>query len=676
MKKLCTVLLVLVLSSAVCLGATETLRNASGKTATGVTVTFSEEVRITSYDTAVFPNQDPTGRSDSFTFSGGELANRGGFRLNWTSSSASIESFEWQVPAHRSAMPTGISDSVAWSQVPYIFTYSEAPPIKFYCDGDTDFANAQFWGRPGRLVKGFKVEVLEDALLVGVDLHESDQTGVYRYIIGLGYGSKSSVLYVFLDPQGRGAEVAIDSDGKWTSIAWVSDSNFGQTASSVFALLPEDIWLEYASHEDLVSGTAFFHIDYIESDRRELFLFEGHGPPTIPGATQPLLSVSTEIPGLEYLGNPFAARLPEGSGLEAARTVWDMQVFGERVYLGHGSARSNTGPTPVWYWDCATETFVQEFTVDDEEIRWFGVFGDEMLVPGIDATESWDFGNIYTFDGSTWTKLRTLPHAIHVYTVRRFDGDLFAIAPPEGAPTQTLRSSDDGQTWTEVYSDPDNATQQLFEFDGHLYLDSVWAGPGNQALVWDGQAFAAVEGVELFPGGLVYVSEYEGVTSRTTYGMRQFESFGTDLVYIGRSAYYKTNSSVYALHEMSAAGVERLSIGKTSDLTSTIHEDGSVTVQGEEAYDVVVEGDACWVLTNELHEDDTAATVRVYTSKDLVTWTKALEFESPTIAFSFEVHGGYIYFGLGAAHPHRTNGYSRFGENYPTAGRIYRYALP
>jgi len=118
MKRLVVVALVVGLAAAVlCLGATESLTNHSGKTASGVVLTFSESVRITSYDQAVFPNQEPTGRAETFTFSGGELPNGGRFKVTWTPSSAEITSSEWIAattpPAAEVAVPMGFAATTA-----------------------------------------------------------------------------------------------------------------------------------------------------------------------------------------------------------------------------------------------------------------------------------------------------------------------------------------------------------------------------------------------------------------------------------------------------------------------------------------------------------------------------------------------------------------------------------
>jgi len=96
MKRLVVVLLVVALAVAVlCLGATESLINRSGKTASGVVLTFSESVRITSHDESIFPTQEPSGRAMAFTFSEGSLANGARFRVSWSPNSAEIVSTQW-----------------------------------------------------------------------------------------------------------------------------------------------------------------------------------------------------------------------------------------------------------------------------------------------------------------------------------------------------------------------------------------------------------------------------------------------------------------------------------------------------------------------------------------------------------------------------------------------------
>ncbi len=89
-----TMVVAVVLIGVVALGASQTFVNDTGKTVTGITITFSTAVMITDYD-HVFPEQSPTGRSDKFTFSGGKLDRFGRFTISWVPSPARITAYKW-----------------------------------------------------------------------------------------------------------------------------------------------------------------------------------------------------------------------------------------------------------------------------------------------------------------------------------------------------------------------------------------------------------------------------------------------------------------------------------------------------------------------------------------------------------------------------------------------------
>jgi hypothetical protein len=122
MKRLVVVLLTAVLGVALlCLGASQKLVNQTGAPASGVTLTFSEAVRITSYDKSVFPNQSQaSGESESFTFSGGTLIAGGTFQVTWSPSNVKLMSTKWitsdsgdVAAASASAIPTTYEEITA-----------------------------------------------------------------------------------------------------------------------------------------------------------------------------------------------------------------------------------------------------------------------------------------------------------------------------------------------------------------------------------------------------------------------------------------------------------------------------------------------------------------------------------------------------------------------------------
>jgi hypothetical protein len=95
----------------VALAASESLTNRTGRTATAVTVTFSEQVRVTSYDEGIFPTKEPSSRSETFRFSGGQLENGTRFAVSWTPSTAEITSTEWETPGVSAATSSGAASA-------------------------------------------------------------------------------------------------------------------------------------------------------------------------------------------------------------------------------------------------------------------------------------------------------------------------------------------------------------------------------------------------------------------------------------------------------------------------------------------------------------------------------------------------------------------------------------
>jgi hypothetical protein len=98
-RVLALVLLGIAIVVCTALAASESLRNRTGSTATAVTVTFSEKVTITGYNSSVFTTQEPTGKAEAFRFSGGQLEDGGRFMISWSPSDAEITNTKWEIPA-------------------------------------------------------------------------------------------------------------------------------------------------------------------------------------------------------------------------------------------------------------------------------------------------------------------------------------------------------------------------------------------------------------------------------------------------------------------------------------------------------------------------------------------------------------------------------------------------
>jgi hypothetical protein len=130
-RVLALIFLGLALVFCVALAASESLTNRTGRTATAVAVTFSEQVRITSYDETVFPTKAPSSRSETFRFSGGQLENGARFSVSWTPSTAEITSTEWETTGAPSGS-TGGSAPLTYEQIMAQIAHYPGPEEPLY----------------------------------------------------------------------------------------------------------------------------------------------------------------------------------------------------------------------------------------------------------------------------------------------------------------------------------------------------------------------------------------------------------------------------------------------------------------------------------------------------------------------------------------------------------------
>ena len=49
--------------------------------------------------------------------------------------------------------------------------------------------------------------------------------------------------------------------------------------------------------------------------------------------------------------------------------------------------------------------FIREYSVDDEQIDRYCALPDALVIPGHDATESWEWEKIYINAGTEWRKM-------------------------------------------------------------------------------------------------------------------------------------------------------------------------------------------------------------------------------------------------------------------------------
>jgi len=159
---------------------------------------------------------------------------------------------------------------------------------------------------------------------------------------------------------------------------------------------------------------------------------------------------------------------PTADKEEVARGINELMLFQDRLYLGHGDWYEDTGPTDVIYYDFAQQEFVNEYTVDEEAIVRYRRYGSRLYLPGADATESWEFGNLYVHEVSGWKKHRTIPRGLHVFDFAKF-ADRWYVATGSN-----FGDSETGPAIGAIYSSGDQGVTWRYEFTTSSAFGAVY----------------------------------------------------------------------------------------------------------------------------------------------------------------------------------------------------------
>ncbi len=371
------------------------------------------------------------------------------------------------------------------------------------------------------------------------------------------------------------------------------------------------------------------------------------------------------VPYVEWVGRPLMSRYQTNF---FARNIWDMEVFDGRLYLGGGNSDNDTvggnaGPVEVYYYDSATDQFLQEYLIEEEQLDRFVLIGDQMLVPGHDPHN--DFappGRIYVRElGGEWHVWDTLPPSPHVYDVHYFDGAYYAALglDIDGTGGVIARSTDDGATW-QTASLPgvlirDNTAYvmrawSLFDFNGTLYVSTVSIPQAsssfdlNKAPVYalasilsNGYALFLQASVNFFP------AEVSEIQLRNLNGELYVMPTDPYLLRIERPVHFRDQLVYLAVVNSSDHNWTPVTL-YAMDTTNTTR---PIMFEADEyAWDTWVEGDALYVLLNQ-QVTDHLWSVRVMSTCDLENWSEVAAFQSMTFARSFALFEGDFYFGLG-----------------------------
>lgn len=179
----------------------------------------------------------------------------------------------------------------------------------------------------------------------------------------------------------------------------------------------------------------------------------------------------------KQLGIPSSQRFTTGV---LARCVWDMKLWNGNLYIGGGDYGTNTGPTEIWAYSLNDNKWNLSGTVPDESVVRFSVINNNLIIPGVDPTASWEKGNYYKLENSSWQTYRVLPQAVHAFDIIEYNNAIIVGTGCEIEYYPALISYDNGETFNHLtfYKDGNpyavneyeySRTYELFNFNNELY---------------------------------------------------------------------------------------------------------------------------------------------------------------------------------------------------------------
>jgi hypothetical protein len=341
---------------------------------------------------------------------------------------------------------------------------------------------------------------------------------------------------------------------------------------------------------------------------------------------------------LELLGTPTQAQYETQP---YARNVWDMQVHGDRLYLGSGNSSnigpsSNAGLARIHSFDTATQKFTDAFTTNEEQIDRIIPLNNTLFIPGHDPRGDIP-PRIYRLgaDGQ-WSHVSL--EGVHIYDIHEYNRRLWVGRGVFSYQKEALVAADfpnflnNQPDWSYLpVASTGQTTWRLYNFfqlgqtlfaSGESYLGDNQ--PGFFIYFPSINRWAQMyNGKRLFPGAPTEIPP-------TRYTIRRDAVLNKTTLYIG--------SVTYNDHQHFPIGLYRAS--SLNFVRKIPLEPGFIP------WDVMVKDRIAYVLSAR-QDAPQQFTIRVQESVNLLNWKTVLEFKRPSFARSFERINNDFYFGMG-----------------------------
>ena len=196
--------------------------------------------------------------------------------------------------------------------------------------------------------------------------------------------------------------------------------------------------------------------------------------------------------------------------------IWDMEIYADKLFLAACTAPVAIDGGEVLSYDYAANNFQWEYNVWEQGVIQLRKYNDKLYIPGVDSQGSWDWGNIYIYDGNEWVRKETVPHGLHVFDLIFFNDAMYVTTGTDlnNYSGIVYKSTDDGDSFTEVFSvsavgSDSRRFYMMGIYNDTLYIQSDTKLPeGNVVFRFDGSNWTSIPFDSLAPS-VGKLQEYE-----------------------------------------------------------------------------------------------------------------------------------------------------------------------
>ncbi len=371
----------------------------------------------------------------------------------------------------------------------------------------------------------------------------------------------------------------------------------------------------------------------------------GIGTPTVSDGFYGTDGLFYAVP--HNLGNPGLSRYASNDETNnMARTVWDMQAYGGKVYFGSGDYDKNQSPAFIGCYDPKTdEAYIFQNNIDDEQVDRFNLIDGKLIVPGIDPSNNSVMHYMYLneAENSFVNYYMNTDGRLHNFDMAGFDGKVFMGGGTNGnvSASAVAMSTDGGKSFSNVgmYYEGKlingytvggfSRVYDFFELDGELY--ALFIHRNNT----DGGSYNGIYKYDTAANTFNYYSPIDVFESGRTHA---YYGANNDTGYI---SYGYCQADITVSDKLAVCNGDLLITEDLKNYTQIKPFEGIVFT------DIVYANDTLYAL-GMYPNDEGGITNHVYKSTDLKNFTEVMRFDSTTHMRSMEYVDGTFVFGAGA----------------------------